>query len=173
MRPGSSAATIEYFHPKNQLRLVLPPAVDVAERSLWARRGVRAQPGADIDRENDPAVAVTRKRQPTESAAQSCEIYSAAVDCVVQTAVAASVFGGQGQLDQAADCAACAQQCIGQLEQAVTAGRQRAVELFAERHQGDTRIGGRSFPGHPLFGHTDAHGHRPVRLESSVEGTSR
>jgi hypothetical protein len=48
---------------RDQLRVALPAPIDMAEQSLVAGRGVRAQPWTDIDRERDPPVRGPGQRQ--------------------------------------------------------------------------------------------------------------
>jgi hypothetical protein len=144
----------------DQLRRILPAPVDVAERPLRARGGIRTQPRADIDRQHDPATVNTRDRQRGDHTLQPIDIYSTTVYSVVQGAVAPPMFGSQGELDEGPYRTAGAQQCVGQLEQCIAASGQAMVERATERGQVDTRIDARLLADGHRVGHTDTHGHR-------------
>lgn len=74
-----------------------------------------------------------RHRQAGNHTTEPTDVDPAAVQTVVETAMAALVLGSQRQLDQRLDRALGAQHRIGQLEQRIGPGSQAAVEASPER----------------------------------------
>jgi len=104
VRPGRSAC-FECGHERvrparDHLRGTLTPAVDMTERPARRGRRVRPQPVTHINSQDDPALAVTRQREPHNQPAQPVEVHPARVDRVVQRSMTTPVLGGQRQPHQ-------------------------------------------------------------------------
>src|SRR5205807_1340944 len=100
-------------------------------------------PVADVDAQHDATILVTWDRLAGNDTAESVDVDPALVEAVVQGAVAASVLGGQRQLDQRGDRPIRTQCRVGQLEQRVGPRGQTLVERFTEPREVPQR-GGRA-----------------------------
>ena len=134
-----------------------PPPVDVAEQPIRAGLGVRAQPRRDVDGQHDPPAEHPRQRQPHQRLAQPGGVHLAAVDRVVERAVAPTMLRCQAQPDQRAHRPLGAQHGVDQLEQLIGPPAQASIQLAAEPVQLHRRQALVCADG---TAHTVHHGHR-------------
>jgi hypothetical protein len=134
-RPGLERGDERVRPARDQLRIALAAPIGVAETAVGAGRGVGPQPRRHIHRQPDPALTLTRDRQPGHRPPQPGDIESASCQRVIHTAVTTAMLGHQRQPDQRGHRPVRAQHRLTQLEQRICPRARASVELLPERRQ--------------------------------------
>jgi len=165
-RPAGSQRGNPGVRPaRDQLRVALPPRVAVAEQPLRAGLRIRPQPVRDIGCQPDPAVVPGRERDRVYRAAQPGEHDTAAVQRVVDAAVAAAALRLQGQLREHQHPLLPARQRVRHVEQRVPAHPEGQVQLVPEPGQPPGRFRWPILVSALVPGHNERHQPSPRCLQ--------
>lgn len=116
----------------HHLVLAQAPAKGMAEGAVRGGVGVRPQPRGYVDRQHQPTVAGSGKRDTGQCSPQPGDVDPVVVDCGVQGSVPAPMLGSERQVHEGTDWTVGTQQGVAQLEQGVAPDGQTRVQLRAE-----------------------------------------